>query len=124
MKIRNGFVSNSSSSSFIILFPDGFDPIHDSVINKNIDEYIKLNPTIWMERYYRYVELTKDKINKFLNDFLRDGADYESDTVEILSNILGEYAVKIVESGPDVKFIVLLNNEKIKMALKGKNNEN
>jgi hypothetical protein len=25
MKIRNGFVSNSSSSSFVILLPDNFD---------------------------------------------------------------------------------------------------
>ena len=34
MKIRNGFVSNSSSSSYIVVIPDGFKPKKDDQITK------------------------------------------------------------------------------------------
>jgi hypothetical protein len=33
MKIRSGYVSNSSSSSFIVSFPKGFEPTHENVKN-------------------------------------------------------------------------------------------
>ena len=40
MKVRNGFVSNSSSSSFVVILPDNFsDTIdYDKIVEKNISE--------------------------------------------------------------------------------------
>lgn len=92
MKIRAGFVSNSSSSSFVLLLPENFietidfDKItqgdEDFPLNefkRMIDDFIK-GRGMWMESIYDY-----------------DEEDYEF--ADILDDLVSPYVIAQVENG-------------------------
>lgn len=77
MKIRNGFVSNSSSSSFIVLFP------------KEITNYDELYELMWtdkntlsIQKSYKFITDPKEKSNEYnsmnmtFDDFKKQATNY------------------------------------------------
>lgn len=74
MKYRNGFVSNSSSSSFIITNKENFDAVKD--ILKNGFDYYELNGKLYTspihdcyDEYYKISELNEDgDCHEYLED--------------------------------------------------------
>ena len=71
MKIRNGFVSNSSSSSFVVILPENFietidfDKITEEHEDLNIDKFKKiLKKFIKNECYSRDYDLDEDEEEK------------------------------------------------------------
>ena len=107
MKIRTGFVSNSSSSSFVVILPSNF--IDSIKFEGNLDE-----------------EKIK-KFKKFLDKFIKDEGywrDSDNDDEEeyefydILSRFIRPYVVASIDTSSDNgDQIIILNREKIKKLL-------
>jgi hypothetical protein len=108
MKTRNGFVSNSSSSSFVVCLPDEFD-INDIDFEKQHSGKMEED------------EITKGDVitafQEFINDKYFFTGDYNSIGM-ILEEILQPYAIATVECGPDSGALILADNNKIKEILK------
>lgn len=102
MKIRNGFISNSSSSSYVILLPASF----------NID-------SIDLDRYRDEIEDNDiddiDVINGF-RDLLSNKSLHEQDNraIFVLQEILEPYIIVTISSGPDDEQLILADRDKIK----------
>jgi hypothetical protein len=112
MKIRNGFVSNSSSSSFVICLPDDFD-----IDLFNIEEKInKLDD---------YDELSIDSIKETILRLIEDEELYQEecdgDEFYALTDIFEDYIIARMESGSDNGQIVIADNKSIKKILKNEN---
>jgi len=116
MKIRNGFVSNSSSSSFVLVLPDNFvesvdyNKITNGEEDFPLDEFKKLLTTIiedngtWTEEIYDYErELDLD-------------CDYEFS--DIIYDLFKPYSITSIDTGPDAGQYVIVTREEIEEKLK------
>ena len=104
MKVRNGFVSNSSSSSYVVLLPENFDV--ESVKDKGG----------W--RDYPEKDIIEDL--KFLaqGGVMLHGESYDLHSgVWALGAILDDYIVARVEGGPDDSSITSIDRKKINKIL-------
>ena len=129
MKIRNGFVSNSSSSSFVVLLPEDFD----------IEEYVKNN--IGKMSSYFIGDIIEYFENEFEDDMDEDNFAINKtielvklfktkknlysydDHMEInfISQILNEYIIASFDTSSDDGFCQLMEKsdiDKIKSILK------
>lgn len=109
MKIRSGFVSNSSSSSFILLLPENFvetidfDNITQGDEDFPIEDFKRLindfvsGGGIWMGEIYNY--------------------NYNYEFSDILYDLTRPYVVASVDSGPDEGQYVVLDRNKLKSLL-------
>jgi hypothetical protein len=119
MKIRNGFVSNSSSSSFVILLPENFD------INKFVDENIgKFDLSRLSEDEEDDIDdletFENDKLKDILNKFISTGSlcEYdEYDEFRVVSDVLSDYVIGGVDVSSDCGIVELADIEKIKKIL-------
>jgi hypothetical protein len=112
MKIRNGFVSNSSSSSFVVMLPDNF------VDNVDYDEILN-----------NYGEdFPLDDLKNMLTSFVSDGGmwkeeiyNYEGDGdwefTDILDNMLKPYILAGIDTGPDAGQYVIVTPSEIENKL-------
>lgn len=110
MKLRNGFVSNSSSSSFVVLLPEdfietlNFDEITDGDDDFPLDDFKALldklikEDGIWSEEIY---------------DFDKDDYEFE----DILNNLLEPYVIATIDTSSDAGQIVVADSKKIKKIL-------
>lgn len=92
MKIRIGFVSNSSSSSYVVLMPEDFEKQLPSGEREEIialAEKLATDGQLWQEE--------------------EDGGDYE----ELLQKV-DRYIVATVDSGPDDGKIILCDPRKVR----------
>ena len=104
MKIRNGFVSNSSSSSYIVVIPDGFKPKKENQITK----------ILW-DILLRKGELNRDCMFHDIEPESDDETDAIYDTFDNLTEELKPYCLAEIETGADNgSSIILLDNKKIK----------
>ena len=97
MKIRNGFVSNSSSSSFIVTIPDNF-KITDKMSDKIFDS---------CDSYYKK-KLKKEDIKGIIESFIEDGyvnseeGRHKYSVIETLySKYLKDFMITSIEGGSD-----------------------
>lgn len=108
MKFRNSFVSNSSSSSFVLLFPEDFD----------YKDLIKDFPDVVQRQLADVFEMLL--IGGFVNydDICFDVEDQEEfeDAVN-LEDLLLPYVVEEFETGPDDGGYLILDTKEIKKHL-------
>lgn len=107
MKIRAGFVSNSSSSSFVVVLPENFiEKIDFDKITDGDDEF------------------PLDNFKSLLNDLVRDGGmcdeeiygydeDGDFDFGDHLHDLLDPYIIASFEGGPDDGQIVVADRNEI-----------
>ena len=110
MKIRNGFVSNSSSSSFIVLLPDNFlNKVDYDKITQGDDDFPK-------EDFKRLLEdfVVQDGIwNEGIYDYDNDGWEF----ADILYDLMQPYIIGSVDGGPDEGQWSVANKEKVREIL-------
>jgi len=107
MKIRNGFVSNSSSSSFVVLLPDDFD------IN-TIDFQVEIDKCKYAD------DAEPENVKKALQELISSNSLFNEDyydSIYVIKSILKPYIVASIEGGPDDGSITLLDNKKVKKIL-------
>ena len=103
MKIRTGFVSNSSSSSFVILLPKNFDA--DMYIDNMEDGEIE---HIMEEHRMK----SKDQIKNILRTCVNDGGMWNEDKgFYMCSELLNDFVVTTVEGGADDGSISIMSEE-------------
>jgi len=101
MKIRNGFVSNSSSSSFVILLPENFT--------------LDLSEFDFKDSY-----TNEEEVRQMFNKLLHENEvcpGYESGAFGVLEQVLNDYTIATFETGPDAGQIVLADQDKVKKIL-------
>lgn len=110
MKVRSGFVSNSSSSSFVVLLPENFleNVDYDKITNgdedfpldsfKELLNQIIANDGIWMEEIYQADE---------------DGYEF----MDIIDTLFDPYTIASFDTGPDEGQIAIANPKKVKEIL-------
>ena len=99
MKIRSGFVSNSSSSSYIVLLPKNFDP------KKFVDNLSDDELTDGYETYERKV------VEDIVKEFYDDGYAGEEDGHYLLSYFLDDFIIASVEGSSGYGSIVMVNDK-------------
>lgn len=113
MKIRQGFVSNSSSSSFAVILPENFDP-NKFVITDDVQAGIN-------EEYdVEYDESGKGEkeFRKALNEFVQSGCTCEEDSYfSAISEAVSEYEVVSFDGSSGDGQIIILDRKKVKQAL-------
>lgn len=118
MKIRTGFVSNSSSSSYIVMFPDNFkiedfnfekykEKINEVFNDWDLDSYSK-------EQYQAEIERLILGLASDTEYIYQDGADWQ---FELLSEILEDYTIAMIDSSSDCGAIQGVNKDKMKKIL-------
>ena len=106
MKIRNGFVSNSSSSSYVILLPKDFDVNSFSVSDEKIQ---KLNK--WREDEDKW---DQNRIREEITNFIlyKYANPNDSGNYDVLAEVLEEYVIATIETGPDSGEAILIDADK------------
>jgi hypothetical protein len=104
MKIRNGFVSNSSSSSFVVMLPKNFDPklFVDNMTDEEIDNA------------FQWDNYTREEIFNAISRLYTDKCLYQYDDskeMNICSELLDEFIITSTEGGPDDGTISLVSDE-------------
>ena len=117
MKIRSGFVSNSSSSSFVILLPENFLEIVDYDKITDGDEEFPLDT---------FKELLKKLIdenglyNYDIYEYIISNDVEDYDLPDSLNDVIRPYIIAEVEGGPDEGQIIIADTKKINEILKKK----
>ena len=120
MKIRNGFVSNSSSSSYVILLPVDFksDDLDTKKIFKEID-HERLSDIIeemygtddWDGEYnFAVGEIIKDKIKTFLSE-KEIWAEDDYSMYDIIYSSFKDNIIAGIDTGPDEAQIVIADRK-------------
>ncbi len=111
MKMRKGFVSNSSSSSFVILLPEKFsiDDIDWSKYNMFINDETTKEESI---------KIVKESIKKIIQEKrLFEYGNYDS--FNIIPEIFSDFIIAEIECGSDEGQIVLVDRDKVKKLIGG-----
>ena len=103
MKIRNGFVSNSSSSSFVVLLPEDFDV--KKHVDANFEESVDVGDIL--EHYDAPEDIdeeayAKEKTVTILNKFIKEKCVYNYDSTVpyyTIMQILEDYIIVEMEAG-------------------------
>ena len=106
MKVRNSFVSNSSSSSFIVLFPPSFNP-----------------DTVDLAKHKADDEVDEDELRQGLKKLIGDGEYWAEESYGIyyaLCEVIRPYTIASMETGPDAGQIVLADRQKVEKVLNEK----
>ena len=116
MKVRAGFVSNSSSSSYIIVLPDNFNP--DTDFNwKNVEKELYLDE-LGKDEDGNTKEQALKVIKSELKTFLKSKSAYSEEvSMRTLINGLDKYVINTIEGGPGYDTMTILDNKKLRKIL-------
>lgn len=126
MKIRNGFVSNSSSSSFVVILPKNFNV--EKYVNENISKMGSWTKGDILENFEydgdNEDDFLKEKVIGYINHFIKNGEVYEDcygdempGAMRVISDVLKEYVVASIDVSSDSGCGVLINAEKVEKIL-------
>jgi hypothetical protein len=103
MKTRVGFVSNSSSTSFVMLFPDDFKFNKDDISNDLLDEY----------------EIDINDVEEAVNDLLSSEniSEYNCNAYNIIISSYKKYIIGSVDVSSDTGEVILADKNQIKSIL-------
>lgn len=109
MKIRNGFVSNSSSSSFVVLLPEDF---RTQIDNMDLSKYDNGDGT------FGDGETTEKKVRAELHELVRSKYLWQEDCwaeYTIIEEIIREKELIIatIDGGPDQSSITVANADTV-----------
>ena len=116
MKIRNGFVSNSSSSSFVLYLPKTFN------LDKLLENYVvdgEYAEEILEEYEYNGDDedvFVKEKLKEKIENFISDGQINEYDNYAIFNiaqEIFSPYVIADIDVSSDSGSIVIVDKNKI-----------
>lgn len=107
MKIRTGFVSNSSSSSFVVLLPENFlETIDYEKITEGNEEF------------------PIDDFKRLMDDFVRGGGIWEEEIYnydeegyefgDILHDLIRPYVIADMDTSSDAGQIIIADRETVK----------
>jgi len=100
MKVRNGFVSNSSSSSFIMLIPESF----------NIDEF-DFTP---YQKKLGYNDTNEEEVIKLFKKLQKQKSLWHGDNYDVITEIFDEFVITSVETSSEDGGVDILSNKSIK----------
>jgi hypothetical protein len=110
MKIRNGFVSNSSSSSFVVLLPENFlETIDYAKIIQGDDDFPLSDFTRLLLDFTQNGGIWEEEIREY------DEEDYEFS--DILNDLIRPYVIASMSTSSDGGQIVIANRETVKKLL-------
>ncbi len=92
MKIRQGFVSNSSSSSFVVLLPDKFDAS----------------------------KIKEDTVREAVENIIAGDTIYEYDNYDLFNAVveaLGNNIIATIEGGPEAGQILQADSKKVRKVI-------
>lgn len=128
MRKRMGFISNSSSSSFVLLFPENFN-VRD-VLNEHFEEISDYIEECNLFKIKSLDDSGLDIIEQNFNKFLNEGSsEYHNSEIysllsEFIYTLFGKYVVTQISVSSDDGSIVCLDINKVKNLLKDSKNEN
>ena len=105
MKVRNGFVSNSSSSSFIILLPENF-----SINTIDFQKILDSDPNDYYDTDLETVKSCANQLLEYGEFHCQDGYD----EMYILSEAFKPYVIASIDTGPDDGQINCVDINKVK----------
>lgn len=115
MKVRTGFVSNSSSSSFVVLFPKSGITFEQLIEKFGADKYANLRDM--------YDDVTDDSVRNRFDDLVWHGyisEDATSDgSYDVFQDLIRDYVIASVDGASGDGQIVLVAPEQIEKILKG-----
>jgi hypothetical protein len=122
MKVRAGFVSNSSSSSYVIVIPKNFDV--NKISNEEIDK-------CYVHDYDTYItddgSVDYDKVRKEIVDCIEQGGIWHESNYglfSICSDLLDKYSISSIETGPEGGEISIIKQANLERLLEKFNGEN
>ncbi len=116
MKVRNGFVSNSSSSSFTCLIPNSWEPTDEAILQAASDSFCDDHlDDDEKTADLKVIEKVKNEIDKFKST---EYTIHEYDEHAMFSTlgmlIPYEYMIGGADTGPDMGTISSVNKDKIR----------
>ena len=106
MKIRHQFVSNSSSTSFVVLLPENFCPetVDLTGVKEQMSEY----------------EVDEDGVREGLRSLISNDQLWEEECYDswfVISELLSDYRLAGIDTGPDAGVISLADRSAVKKVL-------
>lgn len=116
MKIRSGFVSNSSSSSFVVVLPDNFIEIVDYSKIEDIDDEFPLDD---FQSLLRRIMVDGGICDNEIYEYERE-KNYEIDYefYDVFYNLIEPYIITSFETGPGFGQFNVYTKSKIEEKLK------
>jgi len=107
MKTRNGFVSNSSSSSYVVYLPDNFKlDLKSEDVQRRFDDTYGEDGNI---------DEFSGEVQEAFEALMAEGeVDTSTEGAGALEDLLANYVIASFGSGPDGGCIVLANKERIR----------
>jgi len=110
MKVRNGFVSNSSSSSFVVLLPENF---LKTIDYENITQG---NEDFPLDQFKEVLEKLVNENGIYLEE-IYEYDEEDSEFINIIEELIEPYTIADMDSGPDEGQIIVADVNKVKKIL-------
>lgn len=111
MKIKNDFVTNSSSTCYIVDIPDNFYFIHENKeLSNKLNKYLEELIDKGQGSYGCWAELSELNLERFSKD--GKNSEFDSFNDEVYKEIIENFTIMEIEFGPDCESTIVNINSK------------